>query len=201
MQTVIKADFLNLTVTEDHSHDDADQSPQKMAPGIFQRSSFAIVVFSLLLSYFPAPAQRLKCCCNAFHMLRPHGILLIVTPDSSHQNKNMKFIKSWQCALEGLGFSKWKYEKRRHLHCIAFRKCHEQMLVSEEEAMRCLAPYMCILQDSQSNSDSCTDFAMTDKTIYCETDNTEPISPASTSCTLLQLPGDVQINSECSNVL
>lgn len=188
IQTVIKADFLNLIVTEDHSYHVAEYSPQKVPPTVFHRSSFAIVVFSLLLSYFPAPSQRLKCCFNAFHMLQPHGVLVIVTPDSSHQNKNMKFIKSWQWALEVLGFSKWKYEKQRHLHCIAFRKCHKQMLVSEEEAMISLTPHMCILQDSQDVSEPCPDIATADKRFHCGTDDTEPIS---TVCAFQQLPGDV----------
>lgn len=193
IQTVIKGDFLNLIVAEDHSYHVAEYSPQKVSPAVFRRSSFAIVVFSLLLSYFPAPSQRLKCCLNAFHMLQPHGVLVIVTPDSSHQNKNMKFIKSWQWALEGLGFSKWKYEKQRHLHCIAFRKCHKQMLVSEEEAMISLTPHMCILQDSQDVSEPCPDIAIADKRLHCGTDDTEPISTTSTAhvCALQQLPGDV----------
>lgn len=179
MQTVIKADFLNLAVAEDQA--------DECSPAAFQRCSFAVIVFSLLLSYLPAPAQRLKCCFNAFHILQPHGILVIVTPDSSHQNKNMKFIKSWQWALEGLGFSKWKYEKRRHLHCISFRKCYEHVLVSEEEAMRRLAPHMCILQDSQDVTEPCPDLAMTDKRIHCGTDT----EPTSTVHAFDQLPGDV----------
>ena len=179
---------------EDHPCDGNKPSPQKAPAAVFRRASFAVVVFSLLLSYFPAPLQRLRCCINAFHLLQIHGILVIITPDSSHQNKNMTFIKSWQLALESLGFSKWKYEKRRHLHCIAFRKCHERMLVSQEEAIRSLSPHMCILQDSQDMGGPClSDVAISDKNFHCESDDTEPMSATTTStlCAFQQLPSDV----------
>lgn len=88
----------------------------------FQEQSFDVVVFCLLLSYFPHPSQRLKCCFNAHKILRTHGLLLVVTPDSSHQNKHAALMKQWKCGIEGLGFSRWKYSKEEHLHCMAFRK-------------------------------------------------------------------------------
>lgn len=88
----------------------------------FQEQSFDVVVFCLLLSYFPHPAQRLKCCLNAHRILRIHGLLLVVTPDSSHQNKHAALMRQWKSGIEGLGFSRWKYRKEQHLHCMAFRK-------------------------------------------------------------------------------
>ena len=88
----------------------------------FQEQSFDVVVFCLLLSYFPHPAQRLKCCSNAHKVLRMHGLLLVVTPDSSHQNRHAALMKQWKSGIEGLGFSRWKYNKEEHLHCMAFRK-------------------------------------------------------------------------------
>jgi len=88
----------------------------------FEKQSFDVVVFCLLLSYFPHPAQRLKCCFNAHKILRTHGLLLVVTPDSSHQNKHAALMKKWKIGIEGLGFSRWKYSKEEHLHCMAFRK-------------------------------------------------------------------------------
>jgi len=88
----------------------------------FEEQSFDVVVFCLLLSYFPHPHQRLKCCYNAHKILRLHGLLLVVTPDSSHQNKHVAMMKQWKIGIEGLGFSRWKYSKEEHLHCMAFRK-------------------------------------------------------------------------------
>lgn len=88
---------------------------------------FHIIVFSLLLSYFPSAVQRWECCRNAHRLLRTNGILLIVTPDSSHQNKNAAMMKSWKIGIESLGFVRCKYQKQTHLHCMAFRKvaaCH-----------------------------------------------------------------------------
>ena len=85
-------------------------------------NSFDIVIFSLLLSYFPSTEQRMQCCVNAHKVLVPHGILLIITPDSSHQNRHVGMIKSWRSGIEALGFHRWKYVKDTHLHCMAFRR-------------------------------------------------------------------------------
>lgn len=86
------------------------------------RSSFHTVVFSLLLEYFPSPYQRWLCCQKAQELLMTNGLLLIITPDSHHQQKNAPMIKSWKLAIESMGFSRWKYIKQEHLHCMAFRK-------------------------------------------------------------------------------
>ena len=88
----------------------------------FEEQSFDVVVFCLLLSYFPHPEQRLKCCFNAHKILHLHGLLLVITPDSSHQNKHAVMMKQWKAGIEGLGFSRWKYSKEEHLHCMAFCK-------------------------------------------------------------------------------
>ena len=53
------------------------------------------------------------------------GILVVVTPDSKHQQKNMKMIRSWQEAFNQLGFERISYAKHDHLHCLAFRKLCE----------------------------------------------------------------------------
>lgn len=90
---------------------------------------FHIVVFSLLLSYFPSPHQRWACCVKAYQLLAVNGLLLIITPDSSHQNRNARMVKSWKLALESIGFVRWCYVKETHLHCMAFRKvaqCHSR---------------------------------------------------------------------------
>ena len=85
-------------------------------------STFDVVVFCLLLSYLPAREQRWTCCFKAHQLLKDNGLLVIITPDSSHQNKNMEMIKSWRSAIERIGFLRWKYHKDNHTHCMAFRK-------------------------------------------------------------------------------
>uniref|UniRef100_A0A1Y1LA19 S-adenosylmethionine sensor upstream of mTORC1 n=1 Tax=Photinus pyralis TaxID=7054 RepID=A0A1Y1LA19_PHOPY len=87
-----------------------------------QEASFDVVVFSLFLEYLPTPEQRLMCCQKAYNLLTVEGILLIVTPDSKHVGANAKIMKSWRFLLAGLGFSRIKYEKLSHIHCMAFRK-------------------------------------------------------------------------------
>lgn len=84
--------------------------------------SFHVVVFSLLLEYLPSPQQRWTCCKKAHRLLMLDGLLLIVSPDSHHQQRNAPMMKSWKMAVESLGFSRWRYVKQEHLHCIAFRK-------------------------------------------------------------------------------
>ena len=91
---------------------------------ILYESSHDVVVFSLLLSYFPCSSQRLRCCHKAHSLLRVHGLLLIITPDSSHQNKHTDMMKSWRAAIESIGFHRCVYHKSQHLHCMAFRKTH-----------------------------------------------------------------------------
>ena len=51
-----------------------------------------------------------------------NGLLLIVTPDTHHQNKNQPMMKSWRLGLEAIGFQRYCYEKDEHLHCMAYRK-------------------------------------------------------------------------------
>lgn len=111
---------------------------------------FHVVVFSLLLSYFPSAFQRWECCRKAHQLLRPNGLLLIITPDSSHQNKNAAMMKSWKTGIESLGFVRWKYEKQTHLHCMAFRKvapCHSSNYGNGDAEM------MYIPQDFQEEED------------------------------------------------
>lgn len=83
---------------------------------------FHIVVFSLVLEYLPSPDQRLSICEKALHVLQPEGLLCIITPDSNHMNANINFIKTWRYLLARIGFSLVKYQKLKHLHCLALRK-------------------------------------------------------------------------------
>lgn len=86
------------------------------------KNYFDIVVFSLLLEYIPCPDLRFECCVKAIELLKPEGLLFIITPDSKHVGANAQLMKSWRHMLAEIGFSRIKYEKLPHIHCIVFRK-------------------------------------------------------------------------------
>ena len=67
------------------------------------KESFEAVIFCLLLEYIPSPSLRLKAVEKAVELLKPAGLLLIVTPDSNPANKNQPQMKSWRLALAHLG--------------------------------------------------------------------------------------------------
>ncbi|XP_056137512.1 S-adenosylmethionine sensor upstream of mTORC1 [Lampris incognitus] len=126
VESVYKCDFLNLQLQQPlqlagdaveaflrQLHNPIDVLPAQL---------FHVVVFSLLLSYFPSPYQRWICCKKAHELLELHGLLLIITPDSSHQNRHALMMRSWRVAVESLGFKRFKYIKFPHMHLIAFRK-------------------------------------------------------------------------------
>lgn len=116
IDTVVKCDFLSvpLDLKLNISNNDCQTLPL---------SSFDIVVFSLFLEYFPLSQQRYKCCKKAYDVLKPGGLLVIATPDSSHASYNSILMKNWKISLSNLGFWRIKYEKLTHLHCMVFRKC------------------------------------------------------------------------------
>ncbi|KAK7891613.1 hypothetical protein WMY93_023576 [Mugilogobius chulae] len=113
VESVHKCDFLNLQL----------QPPLQLSRDAVEAFlPLHVVVFSLLLSYFPSPYQRWICCKKAHELLDLHGLLLIITPDSSHQNRHALMMRSWRVAVESLGFKRYKYVKYAHMHLIAFRK-------------------------------------------------------------------------------
>ncbi|XP_072026370.1 S-adenosylmethionine sensor upstream of mTORC1-like isoform X2 [Amphiura filiformis] len=126
VQSVHKCDFLNLQLQQplQVAPDTVDtylrtlKSPVETLP----QQCFHVVVFSLLLSYFPSPYQRWLCCQKAHQLLQLNGLLLIITPDSSHANRHVDMVKSWKKVIESLGFTRCRYVKDTHLHFMAFRK-------------------------------------------------------------------------------
>lgn len=143
-KSVYICDFLNVHITNDintgyfyiedlwkHVH---TNNTIKTLPG----NSFHVVVFSLLLEYFPSKYQRLNCCKKAYELLMPDGLLLIITPDSGHVGRNAHQMKSWKLALSKLGFHRWRYEKQEHLHCMAFRKIKLEHVENESDIENCL---------------------------------------------------------------
>ena len=89
---------------------------------ILPENCFHAVIFCLLLEYLPSSTQRLKCCEKAYEVLKNQGILILITPDSSHEMKNSKIIKNWRWTLSKIGFTRIKVEKLMNLTCMAFRK-------------------------------------------------------------------------------
>lgn len=83
---------------------------------------FDAVAFCLLLEYMPSSDQRLLCCQKAYAVLKPEGILLVITPDSRHQGANAKLMKNWRFTLGLMGFTRIKIEKLEHVTCMVFRK-------------------------------------------------------------------------------
>ncbi|XP_072291291.1 S-adenosylmethionine sensor upstream of mTORC1 [Eucyclogobius newberryi] len=126
VESVHKCDFLNLQLQPplQLSRDAVEAFLRQLHSPIdsLPAQLFHVVVFSLLLSYFPSPYQRWICCKKAHELLELHGLLLIITPDSSHQNRHALMMRSWRVAVESLGFKRYKYVKYSHMHLIAFRK-------------------------------------------------------------------------------
>ncbi|CAG9568015.1 unnamed protein product [Danaus chrysippus] len=89
---------------------------------LLKENSFDVVTFCFLLEYMPTSEQRIKACLNAYKLLKFGGLLIINTPDSKHVGANSKIMKCWRYTLACLGFSRVKYEKFKHIHCMAFRK-------------------------------------------------------------------------------
>lgn len=121
-EDVLQCDFLQLSVVPSPTPNTTDvsnlTSPLVQLPAEY----FHAVLFILVLEYLPSTVQRWTFCCKAAQLLKNNGLLLIVTPDSKHQQKNAAMIRSWKDALETIGLLRICYEKRQHLHCMAFRK-------------------------------------------------------------------------------
>lgn len=120
---VIECDFLSATVYAD--------STASTGSVILQTASYDIVVFSMLLEYMPTSGQRMVCCQKAYDLLRPEGVLIVITPDSKHEGANARLMKNWRYTLACMGFSRIKIEKMEHITCMAFRKA-----ISKEVAQR-----------------------------------------------------------------
>lgn len=112
---VLYCDFISVSIEKDELIEDGKLVKLK-------ESSYHVVLFSLLLEYLPSSEQRIKCCQQAYDSLIFEGLLIIITPDSSNQHKNMKLLKNWRWVLAKMGFRRIKIEKLTNLSCLAFRK-------------------------------------------------------------------------------
>ncbi|EZA60229.1 hypothetical protein DMN91_011214 [Ooceraea biroi] len=131
---VLRCDFLNVAIGRE-----TVLSPDSREIHQLSASSFDAVVFSLLLGYMPCPRQRYTCCRNAYDVLKSGGALIIVSPDSKHVGANAKLMKSWRYTLSKLGFMRIRYEKLRHIHCLAFRKCRCKAVATRWADLQCFS--------------------------------------------------------------
>ncbi|GLH03387.1 S-adenosylmethionine sensor upstream of mTORC1 [Gryllus bimaculatus] len=75
---------------------------------------------------------------TAYHILKPEGLLFIISPDSKHASANASLMRQWRICLAYLGFTRVVYEKLPHIHCMAFRKnCH--VVASQQWARRAMS--------------------------------------------------------------
>lgn len=118
---VFKCDFLNIELADSNYCKWMLQKNERTITSL-PKNHFDVIVFSLLLEYLPASNQRKMCCSNAYDLLKYEGLLLVITPDSKHVGANAKLMKNWQYTLAIMGFSRIKYEKFKHISCMAFRK-------------------------------------------------------------------------------
>lgn len=116
--SVHKCDFLNVNLSDRRNNEFEGFSELTELP----HSHFEVVVFSLFLEYLPTSNQRRDCCLKAYNLLKSEGILIIVTPDSSHKQLNAKLMKNWRYTLGIYGFSRIKIDNLKHITCMVFRK-------------------------------------------------------------------------------
>ena len=153
LQSVLRCDFLQLQTTAPlqlasdslSTYVSALRSPLTS----LSRCLFHSVVFSLFLGYLPSPSQRWLACCRAAEMLVPDGLLLVVTPDSHAQHRNAATVRGWRTALQAVGFTRVRYEKQQHIHCMAFRLV---ALPATRPLAADWAPLMSIPQDFSDDS-------------------------------------------------
>jgi hypothetical protein len=83
-----------------------------------------VVVFCLLLSFMPAAEHRWRCCLNAWKLLKPDGLLLIISPMSIQwkPHRDSAALKQWKESIEAIGFIRWQQTRVERNHCMAFRK-------------------------------------------------------------------------------
>ncbi|KAG5678427.1 hypothetical protein PVAND_008101 [Polypedilum vanderplanki] len=112
---VLYCDFLSVSISNKLSKD------AKMIHSI-PTNYFDVVIFCLLLEYLPSSNMRIKCCENAYEILKTEGILCLITPDSNFQHTNAQQIKNWKWTLANIGFKRIKLEKLMNLTCMIFRK-------------------------------------------------------------------------------
>ena len=91
---VFQCDFVNVKLIDNSGGDQLtfdENDPTRVAS--ISTNSFDVVVFCLLLEYLPLSQLRYRVCQKALRVLKNGGLLIIVTPDSCHQGKNLDQVK------------------------------------------------------------------------------------------------------------
>ncbi|XP_022686340.1 probable methyltransferase BMT2 homolog [Varroa jacobsoni] len=160
---VIQCDFVTVNFSSKLNVVCTPSTPARKIDTL-PKGYFHVVVFCLLLEYLPDARLRLRAVHNAYKALKDNGLLVVITPDSKHAQKNMSMIQGWRRTLLRLGLDRVRYSKHQHLHCISFRKlCPVSRHLMQLDAQPCkhsyeelcsncvdeLAPQMSIHQDRQ----------------------------------------------------
>ena len=89
---VYRCDFVSVGVVDRVDDDRVVVDSDGRVTSIVAES-FDSVVFCLLLEYLPTARLRFKICRKAFDVLKVGGLFVVVTPDSSHQGKNLGQVR------------------------------------------------------------------------------------------------------------
>ena len=147
---VFRCDFLELAITpegsemqtsvektlEESTLEDASSPfgtrPENPSPFVTTLRSYpagraSAVVMSLVLSYLPCPRMRGEMVRRAREVLLDdgRGVLLIVTPHSTDRSysgaSRTNALAVWRENVERVGFERVAYERKKSVHCVAFR--------------------------------------------------------------------------------
>ena len=81
---VYACDFLTVPITDEERIRVSHDGDVKTVAGL-PKGRYDVVIFCLLLEYLPTPGMRYEAVKRAAELLADYGLLIIVTPDSSHQ--------------------------------------------------------------------------------------------------------------------
>jgi hypothetical protein len=127
---VHQCDFLELEVSPAGSIPvtasearDGEVRPLRVLPC----AAFDVVVFSLVLSYLPSAALRLRALTKARALLSCDGVLLVVDPKSiapqgsAPGSELPSILQGWVRTLAPVGLELIRYNRVTQTHCLAFR--------------------------------------------------------------------------------
>ena len=131
MQTSVEKAFFEKETLADASSPFGTR-PENPSPFVTTLRSYpagraSAVVMSLVLSYLPCPRMRGEMVRRAREVLLDdgRGVLLIVTPHSTDRSysgaSRTNALAVWRENVERIGFERVAYERKKSVHCVAFR--------------------------------------------------------------------------------